>query len=126
MKELRSYLLENEEELFSVVRELNSYNGSLEHLDFLENEKYMFNCLFGNLTSYELATKLHYSDYNINDDYFLINVYGHIISYSEYDAIQEIKEYIDDVIESLLKFYDNIEVNSKLAELIENALNEED
>ena len=126
MKELRSYLLENEDELFSVVRELNSYNGSLEHLDFIENEDYMFDCLFENLTAYELATKLHYSDYNINDDYFLINVYGHIISYSEYEAIKEIKVWIDDVIESLLEFYYEIEVSSKLTKLIENVLNEEE
>ena len=124
MKKLRSYLLENEKELALVVSELNAYNGSLDYMDFWSNDAYTINDIFP--SAYEFAERIQYGDYNINDDYFKIDVHGNIVSYSEYDMIQEMKDDIEIVIEMLLDYYHNIYIDTELKELIENALNEEE
>ena len=124
MKELRNYLLENKGELLETVRGLNAWNGSLEHLEFYENEEITFNDIFYSVTPYEFMTKYNFNDYFPGDDYFKINYYGDVISYSEYEMFEEIEIYIDEVIESLLESYYEIETSVKLTELIENVLEE--
>ena len=124
MKELRNYLLENEKELTLVVSELNSYNGSLDYIDFWSNDPYTINELFP--SAYELAERIQYENYNINDDYFKFDGWGNLVSYSEYDMIQEMKDNIDDVVEMLLEYYHMICISDKLTELIENISSEEE
>ena len=123
MKELRNYLLENEKELTLVVSRLNAYNGSLDYMDFWSNDPYTINEIFP--SAYELAERIQYGDYNINDDYFKFDGYGNMVSYSEYEMIQEMKEEIEVIIEMLLEYYHEIYINTELTELIENISSEE-
>ena len=109
MKEekIREYLLNNEETLLEVVSELNSWNNCLENLDFWENDEYFFNTFFNN-NPMEAIRATYYGDYNYNDEYVKFNGYGNIDSYSEYEKNEEIKNNINDIIDNLVEYYNDI------------------
>ena len=118
MKNLKSYLLSNMEELKGVVGEVNSWNGSLDYLEVYENDVYVINELFSN--PYELLEKCWYGCYNINHSLIRFNGYGNIESLSDYDYELELKDSIDDIIDQLLKIYNKIDISKEIYELIEN------
>ena len=123
MTNLKSYLLENINELKSLVSEINSYNGSLDYLEVWENEEYVINELF--TSPYEVLKSVYYGYYNINDDLIKFNDYGNIESLNECEYEDELKENINDIVEELLACYIKIFISDELYALIENALNEE-
>lgn len=123
MKNLKSYLLENINELKSLVSEINGYNGSLDYLEVWENEEYAINELF--TSPYEALKSVYYGYYNINDDLIKFNDYDNIESLNECEYEDELKENIDDIVEELLACYIKIFISDELYVLIENALNEE-
>ena len=123
MEELKEYLLNNEDKLAEVVSELNAWNGSLEHLEFYGNEKYIVDELFP--SAYDFAEKCAYGDYNVNDEYFRFDGYGNIETCTEQEMIQEMKDSIDDIIDVLKDEYYKIDIDDKIAELIEGSEKEE-
>jgi hypothetical protein len=124
MKNLRSYLLENMEELKVVVGDVATYNGSLEYLAVWDNDEFTINELFAN--PYEALRSSYYGDYNFNDSLIRFNGYGNIESLSNYDYEIELRDSIDDIIDELLKVYNELDISDELYELIENILNEEE
>ncbi len=108
MKELRSYLLDNEELLMEVVREINKYNSSLKYLAYYENDEYTINELFS--TTHNFARKCIDGNYSYYDDYFIIDNSDHIISYDWSELVNEVKKHIDDIIKELKNNYLNIDV----------------
>lgn len=120
MKNLKSYLLENINELKILVGEINSYNGSLDYLEAWENDEYTINELFYN-NPYEALRSSCYGYYNINDDLIKFNAYGNIESLNENEYDIELIDNIDDIIQELLKIYNNIDLSNEIFELIENA-----
>lgn len=97
---IKKALLGNEGELMSIVQEINNYNGSLENLNFYENDEEFFNTFFYN-DPMRLAMLISYGDYKYHKDYVRFNGCGNLESFDRYELIQELKYYIDDIIESL-------------------------
>ena len=128
MKEnlVKEYLLENEDVLISVVQELNSWNGCLEYLEFWENDKYFFELFYSEINGLEIARAIYYGDYNYNDDYVRIDGYGNLVSYTEYEMIEEIKDYIDEIVENLIEHHDNLYLSDDIKEIFEEAKEEEE
>jgi hypothetical protein len=124
MKNLRSYLLENMEELRFLVDVINSYNGSLNYLEVYENDKDFFEVYFTN--TFDAVRSVYYGDYNFHDDLIRFNGLGNIESLSNYDYEIELRDSIDDIIDELLKVYNELDISDELYELIENILNEEE
>ena len=121
---VKEYLLNNEDVLIDMVQELNSWNGCLDWLEFWENDEYFFDCVFEN--KLDVARAIYYGDYNYNDDYVKINSLGNVVSYSEYDMIEEIKDSIDEIVENLIEYKDNICISDgNLEELLEEEEEEE-
>ena len=121
--EIREYLLNNEEVLFDIVSELNSWNGCLDYLEFWGNDEEFFNTFFESPMDAIRAT--HYGDYNYNDDYVRLNAYGNIESFSEWERNEEIKDNIDDIVECLVEYYVHINIDD-LKELLEEENEEEE
>jgi hypothetical protein len=124
MKNLRSYLLGNIEELRFLVSEINSYNGSLEYLEVWNNDGFTINELFTD--PYEALKSSYFGNYNFYDDLIRFNSYGNIESLSYYDYEIELRDNIEEIIEALLEIYNHLDINEELWDLIENALNEEE
>lgn len=119
--EIREYLLNNEETLFDIVNELNSWNNCLDYLEFWENDEEFFNSFFD--SPMEAVRATYYGDYNFNDDYVRFNGYGNVESFSEYDKDEEIIDSIDDIVDNLVEYYEYITIDD---EDLENLLSDEE
>lgn len=106
-KNIKKSLLGNEGELMNIVQEINCYNGSLDHLNFYENDEEFFNTFFYN-DPMRVAMLISYGDYKYHNDYVRFNGSGNLESFDRYELIQELKYYIDDIIESLKQCWKNI------------------
>ena len=106
----KAYLLENVEELKEVVRELNSWNGCLEHLDVYENDEEFFDTFFEGRPM-EAVRAAHYGDYHYTNDYVRFNGYGNLESLSAYDYDAYLKENINEIVENLFEYRDDIHIN---------------
>lgn len=106
MKEnlVKEYLLENVEVLIDMVQQLNSWNGCLDWLEFWENDGEFFDCVFEN--KLDVARAICYGNYNYNDDWVKFDGYGNLVSYTEYEMIEEIKDSIDEIVENLIEYKD--------------------
>lgn len=121
MKEKIIEILLNDDELLKeVVRELNSYSGCLDWLDYYENDDEFFNIFFQNNVM-SAVRAVSYGDYNYMDDFVRINVYGNLESCCEYEMIEEMKSYIDDIVSNLIDYKDDIYISNRdLKEILEN------
>ena len=126
MKEnlVKEYLLENEDVLINVVDELNSWNGCLDWLEFWENDGEFFDYNFEN--KLDVARAICYGYYDYNDDYVKINSLGNVVSYSEDEMVEELKYYIEEIVENLIGYKDYICISDgNLEELLSEEEEEE-
>ena len=87
------------EKLMAMVQEVNSWNGELEYLDIWENDDEFFNTFF-NSNPMEVARAVQFGDYNYNDEYVTFNGYGNLVSYTDYQVKELLKDYEAEIIES--------------------------
>lgn len=106
-KIIKDYLLQHEETLIAVVDYINRYDYSLSEFAYERNDEEFFE---GIISKYEVARAISYGDYRFNDDYVKTNVYGNLISKSEYDVIQEMKEYIDEIVDRVIELKDKLDI----------------
>lgn len=117
-EKIKDYLLNNVEVLKDVVKDINCWDGSLDYLDFYENDEYFFNDMFQKAD--DAVRAVCYGDYNYNDDYVRFNAYGNLESFNDYDYEEELKSYIDEIIERLEEEKDNITIyDDELKEMLE-------
>ena len=118
-EKIKDYLLNNIEVLKDVVKEINCWDGSLDYLDFYENDEEFFEMCFPN-KAIDAVRAVYYGDYNYNDDYVRFNAYGNLESFNDYDYEEELKNYIDEIIERLEEEKDNITIyDNELKEMLE-------
>ena len=125
MEKIREYLLNDEELLIGIVRDINSYNGSFETIVPYDNDEYTINDLFEN-NAYNFMERCQYGNYSIQDDYFTFDTLGHIYSCNWDDIVEETICYIDEIIEELLSIHNDLYVDEELSELIKECLEEEE
>ena len=120
-KKVREFLLENED-LFQLVGEINSWNGSLDDMRYYENDEEFFEISFDN--GLEIARAITYGDYHYMDEYVKFNAYGNLVSNTEYGVRQEMEENIDEIVEALFDNYQHLWLSDELEELL-NELEEQ-
>lgn len=117
MEKLKKYVLENEN-LLELVRDINSYDGSLDWLDYQENDKDFFDTYFYQNPD-EAVRAVCYGDYKYTDEFVKFNAYGNLESCGSYELEEELKDNIEEIIERLIDLYDNLYISDKLKEKIE-------
>lgn len=95
------------EQLDEMVREVNAYDGTLEHFEYDEMER--INEIFCDIEPLEILRMAHFGDFNWNDEMFRINVYGNLESCSEDYYITELDDNKDEIIE---RYNELVEDNS--------------
>lgn len=124
MEKIKQYLLKKDnkvEYLYNIILEINSYDGSLDYLDYQYNEEEFFNIMFSN--SFEAVRATYYGDYNYMDEYVKLNVYGNLESVNEYELDALYIEYIDEITDRLIKLYKNNNIDiydNQLKKLLDN------
>ena len=89
------------DDLKEMLLSINSYDNRLDNLDYQENSEDFFSTYY-NGNPYELARAISYGDYNFNDEYVKINVYGNLESISEYSFNDLVEDYKEDIITEYL------------------------
>lgn len=118
MQKIIDYLLENTEELEDVVREINSWNGSLSNLEAFPNDEDFFDIFFGQDVMGAVRA-VQYGDYNINDDYVGFDGYGNLVSFNYREYIDELKSEVEEIVELLVEYHSEIYISDELMELID-------
>lgn len=120
-------ILENmeTEQLFELVRDINRYDGSLDWLDYEENDEEFYEIFFREKPM-ELARAINYGEYNYTDDYIKFNAYGNLETVNEYELERELKDAIDDIAERVIELKDDIDFSCYSKELKEAIENEEE
>ena len=113
-------------DLKEMLLSINSYDNRLENLDYQENNEEFFDTYYNN-KPYEVARAIYYGDYNFNDEYVKINVYGNLESISEWGFEDLIKDYQTEIIEEYLNIIEEDEDYFKydyLYQIIQDLKNE--
>ena len=126
-EEIKDYLLNHVNEIDnmrSMISEINSIDGSLNYLEYWDNNEEFFDTFFHNDTM-EAVRSSYYGDYNYCDDYVRFNGYGNLESANEYDLVKRYEEYIDDIVNALLEHYQEISIyDNNLLEIIKGYFEE--
>ena len=106
-----------------IVGQLNSLNGSFETYALYDMDD--FDTIMEGYTPTELAQRIFFGDFNINDDYFYFNGYGNLESITEYDMEGHFEMIIDEVVDSMIYNYNDLYIdNDNLNDLIGRYLDE--
>ena len=107
-----------------IVSQLNSLNGSFETYVLYNMDD--FDEIIGEgYTPTELAQRIFFGDFNINDDYFYFNGYANLESITEYEMSDHFEIIIDEIVDSMLYNYDDIYIDdADLNDLVGRYLDE--
>ena len=115
---IKTYFNTNKTELFEIVSQINSYDSSLQHLDFLYMED--LDMYLDGLTPTDIANKIFFGDFNPNHEYFRFNGYENLESFDQWDLNKELFDNIDEIIERIIDLKDEIEWPEERENIVEN------
>ena len=132
-EKLEGYLLENVNELMVLIDDICSYNykSKLEYLQAYSMEEVSEFALNYDFT--DLFQMIDFREFTIDDDYFNLNTYGYIVSYTEEELrelyriefdtifnviIEEIKKYGYETVKE--NYYFSLELQEIFNSYIEN------
>ena len=84
------------ETLLYMVNEVNSWDGSLENLEYFEMEE--FNFIMEGHTPEFIAHRIHFGDFNPTHDYFRFNGYGNIETISDWELERVMEDWADNIV----------------------------
>ena len=87
------------EKLMAMVQEVNSWDGTLEHLNMWENDRDFFDTFYSG-EPMEVARAVQFGEYDYRDSYAKIDAYGNLVSYSDYELKELLEDYKEEIIES--------------------------
>lgn len=106
---MREYTVE---ELIEMVTASNSWDGSLDNLDWKENDEDFFNVYFDNNPA-EVARAISFGNYKYNDEYVTFNAYGNLVTITSFEYEELLRDNEEDIIETAknLNLDGNVELN---------------
>ena len=124
MKNKIKEMLKNDEYLtMDIVSQLNSLNGSFETYVLYNMDD--FDMVMEGYTPTELAQRIFFGDFDINDTYFYFNSYANLESITEYDMEGHFEMIIDEIIDSMIYNYNDLYIdNNELNDLAGRYLDE--
>ena len=118
ISKIKAYFNANKTELFEVVSQINSYDSSLQHLEFLDMED--LDMYLDGLTPTDIANKIFFGDFNPNHEYFRFNGYENLESFDEWELNKELFDNIDEIIERIIYLKDEIELPKEIENILKN------
>lgn len=118
LEQMVNWLRENPQSALGIARDINSYDGSLEELDYWENDEEFFNTYYPDKPM-DAVRAACYGSYNYMDDYVRIDVYGNLQSVSEMGLEEEVKAWAADILEQIIDNYDKYQGSYVLDEIPE-------
>ena len=123
-EDIKNYLLNHVNEIGEIVSEINSIDNSLEYLEYWDNDEEFFNTFFYNNPA-EAVRASYYGNYNYCDDFVRFNGYANLESFNDWELEKEYKEYIDEIVKSLIEHYQEMSIcDNELNNLVEKYFEE--
>ncbi|QIW88610.1 hypothetical protein P59_241 [Bacillus phage P59] len=120
-----NYLLNNMEETKQAVQELNSWDGSFDHLEFHHNDEDFFNTFFDGNPA-EAVRAAHFGEYNYGDDYVRFNGYGNLESFNDYQLEQDLKDELEEIAEAIIEKQAHLSLDPELESILDEEEEDED
>ena len=117
-------MLLNDLSIVKVVNDINSWNGQLDWLDFIDMD--VFDEYMDGQEPSWIANRIFYRDFNPNNEYLIFDGCGNLISYDEWEAKKECMDYIDEIIDALIDNIDYIDTYSEIHNLFEELKEDEE
>ncbi len=92
--------INNFEEVHALIDNINSFNGSLMHLDYNYNDEEFFDVYFG-INTIDAVRAVCYGDYKFEDEFVKFNAYGNLESANKYEVMAAYNEYKEDILEEI-------------------------
>ena len=115
---IKTYFNTNKTELFEIVSQINSYDSSLQHLEFLDMED--LDMYLDGLTPTDIANKIFFGDFNPNNEYFKFNGYENLESFDQWKLNKELFENIEKIIERIIDIKDESELTEEIENILKN------
>ena len=115
---IKTYFNTNKTELFEIVKEVNSYDGSLQHLDFLYMED--LDMYLDGLTPTDIANRIFFGDFNPNHEYFRFDECENLESFDEWELNSYLFDNINEIIERIIDLKDEIELPKEIENILKN------
>ena len=119
VEKMESYLRNNMEEARDILAQINVWDGSLEELTVYDMSDFDYIIESSDLSPTELIDKVQYGDFTTNNDYFTFDSLGNLISYSEYEYEELVREYIPEIVERYVDISGHIDTNAEMEALME-------
>lgn len=113
-------LIENGD-LITIVRDINSCDGSLDNYNYWENDEEFFSTFYDN-DIMEAVRASCYGDYTFTDDYVIINAYGNLDSVSMYELLDMLEDAIDEIVDCLIDVWGSYSSSFDLPDDIKSML----
>ena len=113
------WLRNNVQEMSELVAEVNAQDGSLYDYEFIPMDE--FNEYTEGYEPYDLALKIHYGEFNPNEDYFAFDAYENLVSFDEYERVGYLRDNADEIFDRIEANIDNIGLPLELAEILTKA-----
>ena len=113
-------------DLKEMVRECNSWNGSLDWLECYDMDE--FDDLMSGMKPWEIARSCYFGSFNPCDEMFRFNGYGNLESLSDYEFEDELSSYEREIIDNYLSLYEDgsIDINDWLSDEVKEIIEKED
>ena len=106
----------DDEEIISLVQEINSYNGNLDFLDYQPFDEEFFHVYFND--PYEAARATFFGEVrNWNDAYIRFNAYGNLESASDWEVAKECRDYADEIVDAMESDYNKLDIPDELFDI---------
>ena len=107
----------NSDILMELVQEVNNWDDSLSHFDYISMDE--FDEYLGYLSPTDLANKIHYGDFNPNDDYFNFNGYANLVSWSQWEYEAELTTYKYEIVDRFIELYEEGHAETTYQEILD-------
>ena len=119
VEKMESYLRDNIDKARDIAAQANSWDGSLEELAVYNMSEFDDIIVAIDLSPTELICKVHYGDFNPNDDYFTFDSLENLVSYSEYEYEELIRDNIPEIVERYIDISGHIDTDEEMEALME-------
>ena len=113
------WLKSHVEEMSQLVTQVNSKDRSLDDYEFINMDE--FNAYTRGIESYDLALKIHYGEFNPNDEYFSFDGYENLVSFSKYERIGYLRDNADEIFDRIEANIDYLSLPLEFAEILTKA-----
>lgn len=105
----------NSDILMAMVNEVNSWDGSLDYLEYIDMG--LLDDYLGEYTPTEIANRIHYGIFNPSDPYFRFNAYDNLKSYTDWEVEEDLQLYKEEIVERFMELYEDGHVETTYQEI---------